>query len=253
MSKNSDVLNLLNRVGLNKYESELYTALLKMGSSTAGELASKSDVPRSRVYDVLISLEKKGFALIQVGRPVKYTATDPDRLLGSIVSNYEADHKERLSEFERIKGSLLKSLSSIHGTEGSEDDNLIGIIRGRSNIYSQMKNMISDSKSSIVKIASGESAGHFEKHCSGHIDGALKRGVSSRLIINSGGKASDSKNLNYSSDSRASKRSHGRFLVKDGEELLAFLKGGESALWIRDSSLAGSFAGLFETVWQNSK
>ncbi|MDP7260666.1 MAG: helix-turn-helix domain-containing protein, partial [archaeon] len=236
--------------GLNKYESELYTALLKLGSSTAGELASKSNVPRSRVYDVLISLEKKGFALIQVGRPVKYTATAPDKLVGSIVSNYEDDHKERLSDFERIKGNLLKSLSSIHGTEGSEDDNLVGIIRGKSNIYSQMKNMISDSKSSIVKIASGESAGHFEKHCSGHIEGAKKRGVNTRLIINSDGKDSDSKS---SADSRLSKNSHGRFFVKDGEELLAFLKGGESALWIRDSSLAGSFAGLFESVWQNSK
>ncbi len=45
---------------LNLYEVKIWTALLSRGISTAGELSEIGDVPRSRTYDVLESLEKKG-------------------------------------------------------------------------------------------------------------------------------------------------------------------------------------------------
>ena len=45
---------------LNLYEVKIWTALLSRGVSTAGELSDIANVPRSRSYDVLESLEKKG-------------------------------------------------------------------------------------------------------------------------------------------------------------------------------------------------
>ena len=44
---------------LNLYEVKIWTALLSRGVSTAGELSDIANVPRSRSYDVLESLEKK--------------------------------------------------------------------------------------------------------------------------------------------------------------------------------------------------
>ena len=43
---------------LNLYEVKIWTALLSRGVSTAGELSDIANVPRSRSYDVLESLEK---------------------------------------------------------------------------------------------------------------------------------------------------------------------------------------------------
>jgi len=51
----------LKNLGLNSYEVKIWTALLSRGVSTAGELSDIANVPRSRSYDVLESLEKKGF------------------------------------------------------------------------------------------------------------------------------------------------------------------------------------------------
>ena len=48
---------------LNLYEVKIWTALLSRGVSTAGELSDIANVPRSRSYDVLESLEKKGFVI----------------------------------------------------------------------------------------------------------------------------------------------------------------------------------------------
>ena len=69
-----DFLNKLKDFGLNSYESKLWVALLSRGVSTAGELSDISNVPRSRAYDVLESLEKKGFVIVKVGKPIKYLA-----------------------------------------------------------------------------------------------------------------------------------------------------------------------------------
>ena len=63
--------------GLNTYEARIWAALLSRGVSTAGELSDIANVPRSRSYDVLESLEKKGFVVMKVGKPIKYLAIPP--------------------------------------------------------------------------------------------------------------------------------------------------------------------------------
>jgi len=74
-------LNKLKDFGLNTYESKLWTALLSRGVSTAGELSDIANVPRSRSYDVLESLEKKGFIVMKLGKPIKYIAVPPAEVI----------------------------------------------------------------------------------------------------------------------------------------------------------------------------
>ncbi len=62
-----ELLNKLKDFGLNSYESKIWVALLSRGVSTAGELSDIANVPRSRSYDVLESLEKKGFVILKLG------------------------------------------------------------------------------------------------------------------------------------------------------------------------------------------
>ena len=59
---------LINKIkdyfDLNVYETKVWLALIGKGSASAGEIAELSGVPRSRTYDVLETLEKKGFAIV---------------------------------------------------------------------------------------------------------------------------------------------------------------------------------------------
>ena len=66
---------------LNLYEVRIWTAILLRGVSTAGELSDMANVPRSRSYDVLESLEKKGFVIPKVGKPMKYVAVSPEEVI----------------------------------------------------------------------------------------------------------------------------------------------------------------------------
>ena len=56
---------------LNLYEVKIWTALLSRGVSTAGELSDMANVPRSRSYASLESLEKNGFVVMKFGKPIK--------------------------------------------------------------------------------------------------------------------------------------------------------------------------------------
>ena len=67
--------------GLNLYEAKVWLALLRKGIASAGEVATISGIPRSRTYDVLESLEKRGFAMAKLEKPVKYVGVKPKMIL----------------------------------------------------------------------------------------------------------------------------------------------------------------------------
>src|SRR3989344_6466208 len=98
MAANPEVLNSLRQLGLNQYEAKAYYALANCGIHTAGELALRAELPRPRIYDVLMELQNKGFVLIQQGRPVKYNALP-------IVEAIKTLKKQKQ---ETLEGELIK-------------------------------------------------------------------------------------------------------------------------------------------------
>jgi sugar-specific transcriptional regulator TrmB len=75
------MVELLQQVGLNKYEAEAYAALLRYGPLTGYELGKRSEVPLSRSYEILERLTAKGLALVQPGDPPRYAAEPPGQFL----------------------------------------------------------------------------------------------------------------------------------------------------------------------------
>ena len=80
---------------LNLYEVKVWTALLSRGTSTAGELSNISSVPRSRTYDILESLEKKGFIVMKLGKPIKFVAIKPEEVVERVKRNLMNYAKEK--------------------------------------------------------------------------------------------------------------------------------------------------------------
>lgn len=71
--------------GLSRNEAKAYLALLDIGSATAGEIAEKSKVHRTNVYDALDRLIEKGIVTYIFKNGVKYyQATAPENLLNLI-------------------------------------------------------------------------------------------------------------------------------------------------------------------------
>ena len=103
-----ELLSKLRRYfDLNLYEVKLWTALLSRGVSTAGELSDIADVPRSRSYDVLESLEKRGFVVMKLGKPIKYIAIPPNEVVDRVRKSMHQESVDRIKRLETVKGSEL--------------------------------------------------------------------------------------------------------------------------------------------------
>src|SRR3989337_2964660 len=97
---------------LNLYEVKIWTALLSRGVSTAGELSDIANVPRSRSYDVLESLEKKGFIVMKFGKPIKYLAVSPEEVVERVKKNMRFDADTKIKRLAELKGTdVLEELN----------------------------------------------------------------------------------------------------------------------------------------------
>src|SRR3989339_2159670 len=139
--------------GLNLYEVKIWTALLSRGVSTAGELSDIADVPRSRSYDVLESLEKQGFVVMKLGKPIKYLAVPPAEVLERVKKNVKEDAKEQIDKLENLKGTeVIGELNTLHtqGIELVEPSDLSGSLRGRHNLYNHLELTIRNAENSVA-------------------------------------------------------------------------------------------------------
>src|SRR3989339_870219 len=119
---------------LNLYEVKIWTALLSRGVSTAGELSDIANVPRSRSYDVLESLEKKGFIIMKIAKPIKYMAVPPSEVLERVKKRIKESADEQEKGIEELKGSkILTELNLLHttGIETTDPHDITGSIKGR--------------------------------------------------------------------------------------------------------------------------
>ncbi|MEM2637580.1 MAG: helix-turn-helix domain-containing protein [Candidatus Korarchaeota archaeon] len=72
-----ETIDALKNLGLTRYEIKVYLTLLLENLLDAKEISAKTDIPYSRIYEVLNSLHKKGFIAKAEGRPGKFFANLP--------------------------------------------------------------------------------------------------------------------------------------------------------------------------------
>lgn len=144
---------------LNMYEVKIWVALLSRGLSTAGELSDIGDVPRSRAYDILASLEKKGFVASKIGKPIKYMAVEPAEVVERAKKLVKKDAEEGVKNLESLKGTpAIKELESLYkqGSEFIKPTEISGAIKGRSNLYTHMDTIFKKAKKSIVLVTTAK-------------------------------------------------------------------------------------------------
>ena len=153
----------LREIGLNTYESKIWAALLSRKVSTAGELSDIANVPRSRSYDVLESLEKKGFVIAKKGKPIKYTAVSPDEAIENVKKRVRREAEQKLKGAAR---ELIIELSLLHSKSAEilDSHEIVGALKGRENFYNQFFATAGKSKNNLTIIAAGSAMEEIVKN-----------------------------------------------------------------------------------------
>ncbi len=149
----TEFLKKIKDFGLNTYEAKVWTALLSRGVSTAGELSDIANVPRSRSYDILESLEKKGFVVMKLGKPIKYIAVPPEEALDRVKKSIKKESETQIKSLEDIKNSeLINELNLLHseGVSLVDPTDITASMKGREKLHTHMESMIKEAQKSVV-------------------------------------------------------------------------------------------------------
>jgi len=259
----NDFLAKLKDFGLNSYESKLWVSLLSRGNSTAGELSDISNVPRSRTYDVLESLERKGFITMKLGKPIKYAAVPPAEVVEKVKKRINNETTSQIESLNTLKsGEVIKELNTLHdkGFENIDPSELSGSLRGRLNVYNHFSMKVKNSKKSISIITTETGLVRKAEEIK-RIAGNKKINAKIRIIapITSSNKKAVAE-ISKFADIRSSDKLVSRFALFDGNELMLMLTDDEkthpsydAGVWINSTFLVESLENMFNETWKNLK
>jgi len=249
---------------LNLYEVKVWTALLSRGVSTAGELSSISDVPRSRTYDILESLEKKGFIVMKLGKPIKFIALKPEEVIERVKRNLVKDAEEKSKRLETLKGDdVLKELTTLFttGVKYVEPTDLSGSLRGRQNIYNHMDMMIRDAEKSVTIVTTAEGLNRKLEALMPSLEKARKRRVTIKIAapVNASN-IKVARGLSKAGEVRNLEGMKARFIIIDSNQVMFMLLDDETihpnydiGIWINTEFFAKTLEQLFDMAWTRLK
>jgi sugar-specific transcriptional regulator TrmB len=248
---------------LNLYEVKIWTALLSRGVSTAGELSDIANVPRSRSYDVLEALEKKGFVIMKLGKPIKYIAVPPKEVLERVKKNVKQEADDSVKRLEELKTTdIVTELNSLHtqGVELIEPADLSGSLRGRHNLYNHLELTIRNAEETVTM--STTATGFLRKVEGLHpvFEQLKKRGVKIRIAAPL---SKETEHVAKDLEGIAEVRStdvKARFVIVDSKELIFMIMDDESVhptydvgIWINTPFFASALEQYFELAWNEMK
>ena len=249
---------------LNLYEVRVWTALLSRGVSTAGELSNISNVPRSRTYDILETLERKGFIVMKLGKPIKFVALKPEEVIERVKKNLMVSAQEKSKRLDKLKSEdMLTELTSLftQGVKFVEPSDLSGSIKGRQNVYNHLDMMIREAESSVTIVTTAEGLSRKMEALLPSLEKAKKRGVKIRIAAQLNETNKDVvKELRPFAEIRNMPKMRARFAIVDGEQLLFMVLDDEKvhpnydvAIWLSTDFFAAAMEQLFEAAWKGFK
>ncbi len=162
MRKETDIVSHLVEIGLSEREAKVYKVLLGISEITAAAIPKFTDVPRTKVYEVLNSLIKKGFckeasypSAGQSGGQT-YCAVDPKIAL----SGWMQIKENQLEELKKANEKLIAISSAVyeHSAWRLKDYDFIEVLKGRQEITHRYTELRSGVTSQILEFTKGSYA-----------------------------------------------------------------------------------------------
>lgn len=106
----STITSVLEHMGLNDKEAEIYVALLSVGTAPASTLSKRTSIVKSTAHFTCQQLVKKGLARVaRRGNLYLFTAEPPDKLL-LVLDNRRKEIEKREEEVKTIVGTLKEMM-----------------------------------------------------------------------------------------------------------------------------------------------
>lgn len=139
-------------LGLTRYEALVYLALLERQDFTPAQVATRAQVPRQRIYDVLASLRDRGLCVERLsGRQRLFQAIDPAQALPTLLQEKQRQYAAELERQERQTLHMIEQLTPLYQAGHSTQDPLayVEVLSEPSRIIDRGKQLAEMAQNSI--------------------------------------------------------------------------------------------------------
>jgi HTH-type transcriptional regulator, sugar sensing transcriptional regulator len=240
-------------LGLTGYEIRVYTSILEAGAMTAADISKKSGVPYSKIYEVLNTLEEKGWLESDSSRPQKFFPQSPSTAL-------EAMRMRSENSFRESQSTIVSELMPIYTKSGIKEKPEIWVVRGIYNIAAKVNDIVQSCQHELL-VALPSVAEEIAKPMQPILRTVHEKGVKITVLASEQTGADTVKALSRVAEVKLKNSMFGGGVIADGKHVLILL--GESigengmidpiAIWADHAALAGFATDYFRYLWADAK
>jgi len=239
----------LKEIGLTEYEINAYTALLEKGPCEASQTSKEAGVPYSKIYDVLSSLENKGWVEVENSRPKKYFPKPPSEALESTRLSTESNLQSNLD--------LAKTdLEPLYTSKEIQERPDIWIARGTFNMLARMREALNSARHTLM-IATATPPGPIQDVLLKDLERLSSMGVEIRLMVTRDMDKEMIHRLSELGEVRFKDRMFGGGVVSDDRRVVLLLGSGDTddylALCSDHIGLSSLAREYFQFLWNEAK
>jgi sugar-specific transcriptional regulator TrmB len=246
MAKEREITVSLEEFGLSQYEARAYVTLITKGTISASDVAFYAELPRTKVYPVLLKLQQKKLAIISKSKPVMCTAIAPDDAFDEIVH----EQINRVDAMNTLVSKMKKISEDSKKARGAEEKRYFHL--GANYVPDRMRTMVDGAKSSIHITADSWGLSILAE-CKEELLSVLRRNLDVRLIVPVSVIGSESfRKIPDGVKIRSSEIVQNCFIFDDTELLIMDNTNGRSAVFSGTEILSASQAKLFSQLWKDA-
>ena len=245
----------MENLGLSSYEIKVYLSILQGGPAIASEISKTSGVPYSKIYEVVNSLEDKGWLESSSSRPQKFFPKSPQSALAAMRIRMENDIKDS-------ENLIMNELLPVYQKRGIKERPEIWVVRGIHNIIGKVSEIILDCKAELL-IALPELAENIAKPAQPMLRSMHEKGVNISVLA-SGKTSSDTlRAISRIAQVRVKDHMFGGGVIGDSRQVMLLLGEGSVmdshgrfepiAIWAEHSGLARLAKDYFEYLWADAE
>ena len=141
-------VRLLQELGLREYEAKAFVALTRLPQGTAKEISEISDVPRTRVYDAVRTLESTGLVEIQHSNPQQFRAVS----VAEAITTLQSAHESRTESLREA----LEELGAV-APDGTDTSHQVWALSGTDAITNRVQQLIDEAQQEVVLVLGSDS------------------------------------------------------------------------------------------------
>jgi len=249
MSVTEECLKALRGLGLTGYEVKAYLSLVLRGGLTPSEVSRESQIPYSKVYDVLRNLEKKGWIQSEHARPVKYYPKPPGEAV-------ETAQLKLRHELEFSAKAILRELQPLYEREERREKPEVWIVRGEFNILARIQEVCGRAVFKL-QVAAPVLSETLTRMFESTFEEGFRKGLEISIMAVKNADLSLLKRLERYGEVRVREQMFGGGVISDVKEVILVLgeddPAGTVGIWSTHTGLARFAKNYFDYLWREAQ